>query len=100
MSLIQRIAREPNAVAGVIAAAYGLLVAFEVLALTVQQVGACVAFWGALVILLRWLVAPAAEVMVQRRPQDPTPIAGAAALEPTGAPVLVDLTPLPKDQAA
>lgn len=68
MSIWQRIAREPNAILGLIVAVYGVLVAFEVLAFTAQQVGAVTAFGGALVILLRWVVTPAGEVVVQRKP--------------------------------
>lgn len=95
MTLLQRIAREPNAIAGLIAAAYGLLVAFGVLELTAPQVGACVAFWGALVITLRWLVTPSAEVVVQHKPAESMPVAGPAAMWETGTPVLTQITPLP-----
>lgn len=94
MSLLQRIAREPNAILGVIVGGYGLLVAFNVLELTAQQVGAVTAFGGALVILLRWLVTPAAEVIAQQKPGDDLATAGAAAAVPTGTPVGVGLTPL------
>ncbi len=95
MTLLQRIAREPNAIAGLIAALYGALVAFGVLELTVAQVGACVGVWGAAVAALRWLVTPAAEVVVQRHPDARMPIAGPAAIVTTGTPVNVALTPLP-----
>lgn len=94
MSLLQRIAREPNAILGVIVAAYGLLVAFDVLELTAQQVGAATAFGGALVFLLRWLVTPAAEVIAQQKPGDDLATAGAAAHVPTGTKVGVGITPL------
>lgn len=95
MTLLQRIAREPNAILGVLVAGYGLLVVFNVLVLTAQQVGGVTAFGGALVVLLRWLVTPSSEVMIQRRPEDPMPIAGAASMYETGSPVLIDVTPIP-----
>lgn len=89
MTLVQRIAREPNAILGVIVAAYGLLVAFDVLVLTASQVGATTAFGGAAVILLRWLVTPAGEVVAQQKPDNAGPVAGPAAEVTTGAPVIV-----------
>ena len=91
MTILQRIAREPNAVLGVIVGAYGLLVAFDVLELTAQQVGAVTAFGGALVILLRWLVTPAAEVIAQQKPDQPNPVAGAASDVETGEEVYVQV---------
>ena len=92
MTIWQRIAREPNAVLGVIVGGYGLLVAFDVLVLSAQQVGAVTAFGGALVFLLRWLVTPAAEVVVQKKPDDNTQTAGQAADVETGAPVHAHIT--------
>lgn len=96
MTLLQRISREPNAVLGVIVAAYGLLVVFHVLVLTAQQVGGVTAFGGSMVVLLRWLVTPAAEVVVQKKPDDRTLVAGAASYLETGTPVEVDVTSLGK----
>lgn len=78
MTIWQRIAREPNAIAGVILAVYGLLVAFEVLVLTATQFGAVTGFGGAVVILLRWLTTPAAEVVAQKAPDQVVPVAGPA----------------------
>lgn len=89
MSIWQRIAREPNAIVGVIVAGYGVLVAFGVLELTAQQVGAVTALGGALVILLRWLVTPAGEVVAQLKPDRVTPVAGPAAELADGLPVTV-----------
>lgn len=89
MTIWQRIAREPNALAGLIAGLYGLLVAFGVLELTVQQVGACVAFWGAVVFFLRWLTTPANEVVAQQRPGETLPVAGPALDGENGQPVHV-----------
>lgn len=92
MNIWQRIAREPNAILGVLVGGYGLLVAFDVLVLSAQQVGAVTAFGGALVILLRWLVTPAAEVVVQQRPDEAVQTAGPAASVATGAPVHAHVT--------
>lgn len=78
MNIWQRIAREPNAIAGVLLGAYGLLVAFEVLVLTATQFGAVTGFAGAVVILLRWLTTPAAEVVAQQAPGQVVPVAGPA----------------------
>lgn len=88
MTIWQRIAREPNAIAGVLLGAYGLLVAFEVIVLTATQFGAVTGFGGAVVILLRWLTTPAAEVVAQKAPDQIVPTAGPA-LEgvENGAPV-------------
>ena len=77
MTLLQRIAREPNALTGLVVATYGALVAFGVLELTVQQTGALGVLGGALIFALRWLVTPASEVVVQQR-GDEDPVAGAA----------------------
>ena len=68
MSILQRIAREPNAIVGVVIALYGVLVAFEVLTLTAPQAGALAALGGAVVVALRWFVTPASEVVVQQKP--------------------------------
>ena len=73
MTIWQRIAREPNAILGVIVAGYGVLVAFGILELTAPQAGAVTALGGALVILLRWLVTPASEVVVQQKPGQVNP---------------------------
>ncbi len=88
MTLLQRIAREPNAIAGVVASAYGLLVAFEVLAFTAPQLGAIVALYGAVVIALRWFVTPAGEVVAQRRPGGAVVTGQGASVNP-GIPVEV-----------
>ena len=89
MTIWQRIAREPNALTGVVIALYGVLVAFHVLALSPEQTGALAALGGALVFGLRWLVTPAREVAAQKRPDDSVPIAGPAANVPAGEPVRV-----------
>lgn len=91
-NLMQRVAREPNALTGLVVAVYGALVAFGVLELTVQQLGALSVLGGAVIFAIRWLVTPASEVVVQRKPDEPTLIAGAAATVPTGAPVRASVT--------
>lgn len=92
MTLLQRITREPNALTGLAIATYGALVAFGVLELTVQQTGALGVLGGAVVFFLRWLVTPAAEVVVQQKPDEVTQTAGPAARVETGAPVHAQIT--------
>lgn len=91
MTIWQRIAREPNALLGVVVAGYGLLVVFGILELTAQQVGGVTAFGGSLVVLLRWLVTPTSEVLVQEKPDEPYPVAGPASEVKTGEPVHVQI---------
>jgi hypothetical protein len=98
MSLLQRIAREPNALTGLVVALYGALVAFGVLELTVQQTGALGVLGGAVIFALRWLVTPAAEVVVQQKPNDEEPVAGAAlGGYETGTPIDVRVSPLGRE---
>ena len=93
MTLLHRIAREPNAITGLLVGAYGLAVAFGLFELTAPQVGAVTAFGGALVFALRWLVTPANEVVVQHKPGNVTQTAGPAAPKvPTGEPVHAQIT--------
>lgn len=92
MNLLHRIAREPNAVTGLLVGAYGLAVAFGLFELSATQIGAVTAFGGALVFALRWLVTPAAEVVVQQKPDEVTQTAGPASDVETGAPVYAKVT--------
>lgn len=92
MTILTRIAREPNAIVGLIVGAYGLAVAFGLFELTATQVGAVTAFGGAVVIALRWLVTPAAEVVVQQKPNEVVQTAGPASDVETGAPVYAKVT--------
>lgn len=92
MTLLTRIAREPNAVVGLIVGAYGLAVAFGIFELTAPQVGAVTAFGGAVVVALRWFVTPAAEVVVQQKPDEVVQTAGPASDVETGAPVYAKVT--------
>lgn len=87
MTIWQRIAREPNALTGIVIGVYGVLVAFEIIALTATQTGAVTTLGGAAVIGLRWLVTPADEVVVQQVPGKTQAIAGPASPLPTGTPV-------------
>lgn len=86
MSLLQRFTREPNAIVGVIVAAFGLLVIFDLINPTPEQTGGLAAFGGAIIVALRWLVTPASEVVAQRRPGEPT-VTGPGASVNTGIPV-------------
>jgi hypothetical protein len=94
MTLLQRITREPTLILGLVTATIALVVAFGI-DLTKEQTGAIFGFVAALILLLRWLVTPAAEVVVQQKPGDPAPIAGPAAIVTTGAPVSVALEQIP-----
>lgn len=88
MTILNRVAREPNALLGVVVALYGILVAFHVLVLNAQQVGAVTAFGGALVIALRWITTPSSEVVAQKKPGESV-VAGPAAEINNGLPVQV-----------
>lgn len=89
MTILQRIAREPNAVIGLIVGAYGVLVAFHVLSLTAGQVGAFTTLGGAVVFLLRWVTTPSAEVVAQRTPGHAVAVAGPASPIADGSAVSV-----------
>lgn len=78
MTILQRIAREPVAVAGVAISVYSVLVAFGLVELTDVQTGALGGLGGALVFALRWLVTPASEVVAQKTPGQVIPTAGPA----------------------
>jgi hypothetical protein len=93
MTLLQRIAREPVAIAGVLIALYSLSVAFDVLVLTNEQYGAVGGFLGAVVFFLRWLTTPSTEVVAQFPPNSDYIEAGPALSGvPNGTPVTVDVT--------
>lgn len=90
MNPLQRLMREPNAILGVVVAGLNLAVLFG-WDLSAEQIAGINAVAGALVILLRQLVTPAAEVVAQQKPGDVVR-AGAAAEAgpgpiPQGAPV-------------
>lgn len=78
MTIVQRILRERVAIVGLIGAVYGLLVAFDVLVLTAEQVGAVTAFGGAVFAALRFFVTPAEEVVAQQKPGQVVPTSGPA----------------------
>jgi hypothetical protein len=88
MNLMQRIAREPVAIAGVLLGLYGVSVAFDWIEFTDAQFGAITTLGGALVFAIRWITTPAAEVVVQQPPNEPA-VAGPAADVPNGTPVHV-----------
>lgn len=78
MTIWQRIARNPVAIVGLGTALYGVLVAFGVLELTVEQTGALTSLAGAVFFALRWLVTPSSEVVATLRPDEVVPVAGPA----------------------
>lgn len=81
MTLWQRITREPAALLGVATAVVALLVGLGVIS---PELGGSVgAVLGALVVLLRQVVTPSAEVLAQAKP-DGTVIAGRASDIVTG----------------
>jgi FtsH-binding integral membrane protein len=88
---LRRITREPALALGVVVAGLGLLVLFGV-HLSKEQIGGIVTFLGAVVALLRFLLTPSSEVVVQQTPDGP--VAGAAAEVATGAPVAVSVAPV------
>lgn len=88
---LRRVTREPALILGVVVAGLGLLVLFGV-DLSKEQIGGIVTFLGAVVALLRFLTTPSSEVVAQQTPDGP--VAGAAAIVATGAPVDVRLTPV------
>lgn len=90
--IVKRITREPAAVLGVLIAGLGLLVLFGV-PLSNEQTGGIVGFAGALVVLLRWLVTPSAEVAAQELPSGEV-VAGPASAVVDGLPV--NVTPAPR----
>lgn len=81
--MIARLVREPALLLGVVTTAFGLA-ALLGLPISEQQIAGVVAFVGALVALLRFLTVPAAEVVVQEKP-DGQLVAGPASVVPTGA---------------
>lgn len=92
MTILQRIAREPVAIAGVLIALYSVSVAFDLLVLTNEQYGAVGGLAGAVVFFLRWVTTPAGEVVAQEKPGG-LPVAGPASEIETGEPVVVEPSP-------
>lgn len=89
-AFLSRLSREPNAILGLVTAAVNLAVLFG-WDLSAEQIAGINVFFAALVIAVRSLVTPAAEVVAQRKPGDVTR-AGAAAEDgpgpiPAGSPV-------------
>lgn len=95
MTITQRLTREPNLILGLVTAGLALLVLFGVHISDAQTAGIGL-FLAALIALVRFVVTPAAEVVVQNTPDDETPpVAGPAATVATGTPVVVELHRLP-----
>lgn len=87
MTILDRIYREPSALLGAVTALLGILTLTQVLA--PELAGAIVTAVGALVALLRYVVTPAAEVVVQRKPGARAAVAGPASSITDGTPVVV-----------
>lgn len=97
MTLLQRITREPALLTGVVTSGLGLAVLFGI-NITKEQVGGIVLFLGAVMGLVRFLTTPAAEVVVQEKP-DGTVVAGPASSIGTGEPVDVEVAPITDEVA-
>ncbi|MDN7120323.1 hypothetical protein INN71_02840 [Nocardioides sp. ChNu-153] len=86
-SPLERLVREPALVTGVLTAAFGVAVVFG-LPITPEGIGAIVTLAGALMALLRFLLVPASEVVVQQKPGKELAEAGPGSALPTGTPVV------------
>lgn len=92
MSGLRRaVVREPALITGVITAGLGLLVLFGV-DLSKEQIGGIVLFLGTVMALLRYVLTPSAEVVVQDTPRGP--VAGSASELETGQPIAVSVSPV------
>lgn len=102
--MLYRLTREPVLIIGVLTGLFGVLVAFGV-DLSETQIGAVVAFAGAIMALLRFVTTPSREVLAQVTPSGQV-IAGQASAVQTGALVPVSgnepavTVPLPVDPDA
>lgn len=85
MNALNKLVREPNLILGLVTAGLSLLVLFGADLSTEQMAGIGV-FLGAVVTLVRFMVTPSAEVVVQKKPSGVL-VAGQAADEKTGVPV-------------
>jgi Mn2+/Fe2+ NRAMP family transporter len=94
MNALKRLVREPNLILGLVTAGLSLLVLFGV-DITEEQMAGIGVFLGALVFLVRFMVTPSAEVVVQEKPSGEL-VAGPAAVETTGVPVRVSVAEVPK----
>lgn len=85
------VTREPALLVGLVSAAIGLALVFG-LPLTDEQVGAIMLFLGAVIALLRFILTPTADVVVQQTPDGK--VAGPASDVATGQPVAVSVSPI------
>jgi hypothetical protein len=88
MTIWQRITREPAAILGLVSAAIGLAVLFGV-DLSTDQTAGILTFAGALMVLVRLVTTPSAEVAAQILPGETLAVAGPAAAVANGQPVAV-----------
>lgn len=89
MNIINRITREPVLLIGFVTAGLGLLVLFGV-DLSKEQIGGIVTFLGTAMALLRAVVTPSSEVIVQEKPGELPKATKAATIEEG---VVVDVIP-------
>lgn len=89
MTFVQKLVREPALTLGVITAGLSLAVLFGV-DLSSEQMAGVGIFIGAVFALTRYMTTPSAEVVVQEKPSGEI-VAGAAASQPTGTPVIANV---------
>lgn len=93
--VLKRLSREPNLILGVVTAGLSLLVLFGV-DLSTEQMAGIGLFLGAVIALVRFIVTPAAEVVVQEKPSGEL-VAGAASDVDTGATVRASVAEIHPD---
>lgn len=90
-AILSRVLREPASLVALVVAVMAVLVGFGIVDLSAEQQGLVLGAVTALVAFLRFVVVPAAEVVVQDAPNGV--VAGKAAPLPTGTLVDINLTP-------
>lgn len=88
MTILQRLAREPNLILGVVTAGLSLAVLFGV-DISNEQMAGIGTFIGAVFMAVRFLTTPASEVVAQLKPGQVQAEAGSAATVPNGTDVVV-----------
>lgn len=92
MHFLRKLTAEPALLLGVVTLGLGLLVLFGV-DLTNEQTGSIVAFLGALMALVRYLVTPNRKVVARVSESRHAVVAGDAAAIPTGTPLTTYAAP-------
>lgn len=95
MNALKKLVREPNLILGLVTAGLSLLVLFGVDLSTEQMAGIGI-FLGALIALVRFVVTPSSEVVVQEKPSGEL-VAGAASDVNTGTEVRASIAEIHPD---